>query len=799
MKRLILAALLGLAVAPIAFAQSDNMIHVKSFPGVDVGSKVTAAMANCNPTTAGPCMLVIDATLAAWAPGTMPTLCAWCSLLDYRSGISPALIGAGSGNPPPYTYINMWGDSLTYGNQDGSGITLCTVINGLSGLPCNNYGISGETSTAIAARMGALATSVILSGNQIPASGPVTITSWSPAINVPANGTTAATISGVSGSTVCTGTSCVFTRTVAGSIVGVSGAGVAWTPNIVPLAGSLNIIFACTNDLNPPQPCISDMQAMVAASVAANASYLVIGPLNRDYPGDVAPAGAGYQTTVLIQQTLGGLFPNNFIDLREQLVSQYNPNSQADITSYIHDTAPPSIRANYNLGTLSATITSASCAFTSTAPTLIVSANTVIFGDTGEQVLLITAAGGVASACIRGYNGTTAAAHTAGAAMTGIDGLHLGGATGYTYAGALIDQWIVAHPANSAALAQVSTTAAASGTVRNSTGSSFLSGVQNRGYALATDLNFFQGSNTFGTNQTGVQNVGVGATVAFNCTSCSYNTFLGQGVAGYMVSGNFNTCVGWGDCYDLLTSDETALGASVLVNDTCGANTGVGYSALHTNSTGCQNTATGYEALQTVNQGSDTCTGYRCGYAATTSFDLTGNGDLALGQITTGNDNTADGFEAGYNSSTPTTTTSQGVYLGSKANDNANGYSGNIVIGYGAQGTATHQTNIGVAATTQAMIWGIESHPSQTAIASASTIAPTSQMFHVTGTTAIVTITAPLACTQIAVTMCQLTIIPDGIWTTTAAGNIAIASTAVVSKALLMTYDPGTSKWYPSY
>ena len=33
----------------------------------------------------------------------------------------------------------------------------------------------------------------------------------------------------------------------------------------------------------------------------------------------------------------------------------------------------------------------------------------------------------------------------------------------------------------------------------------------------------------------------------------------------------------------------------------------------------------------------------------------------------------------------------------------------------------------------------------------------------------------------------------------TNAGNIAIATTAVVGKALTMTYDSTTTKWYPSY
>lgn len=83
-------------------------------------------------------------------------------------------------------------------------------------------------------------------------------------------------------------------------------------------------------------------------------------------------------------------------------------------------------------------------------------------------------------------------------------------------------------------------------------------------------------------------------------------------------------------------------------------------------------------------------------------------------------------------------------------------------------------------------------------IASASTIAPVSPFVHVTGTTAINTITVPSPCTTTS-TMCQITLIPDGLWTTTTSGNIAIASVAVVSKALIMTYDPATSKWYPDY
>ena len=81
-------------------------------------------------------------------------------------------------------------------------------------------------------------------------------------------------------------------------------------------------------------------------------------------------------------------------------------------------------------------------------------------------------------------------------------------------------------------------------------------------------------------------------------------------------------------------------------------------------------------------------------------------------------------------------------------------------------------------------------------IASAATIAPTALISFVSGVVAVVTITPP---TNILVTGGQLTLIPTGIFTTTTAGNIALASTAVVGKALVMTYDAITTKWYPSY
>lgn len=81
-------------------------------------------------------------------------------------------------------------------------------------------------------------------------------------------------------------------------------------------------------------------------------------------------------------------------------------------------------------------------------------------------------------------------------------------------------------------------------------------------------------------------------------------------------------------------------------------------------------------------------------------------------------------------------------------------------------------------------------------IASASTIAPTTPIAFVSGTAAIATITPPVTLGSFGN---RITLIPTGAFTTTTGGNIALASTAVVNRALIMTYDATALRWYPSY
>ncbi len=91
------AVILGfLLFAALAFGQSGSL-YVSQFPGSTVGAKVANAMNSC-PAAPVPCILVIDPGLAAWASGTMPTLCANCTLQDMRSGgvVPPGLSSDGA-------------------------------------------------------------------------------------------------------------------------------------------------------------------------------------------------------------------------------------------------------------------------------------------------------------------------------------------------------------------------------------------------------------------------------------------------------------------------------------------------------------------------------------------------------------------------------------------------------------------------------------------------------------------------------------------------------------------------------
>jgi hypothetical protein len=91
----------------------------------------------------------------------------------------------------------------------------------------------------------------------------------------------------------------------------------------------------------------------------------------------------------------------------------------------------------------------------------------------------------------------------------------------------------------------------------------------------------------------------------------------------------------------------------------------------------------------------------------------------------------------------------------------------------------------------------VPSSPTAAVASAAGLITPSGSLFHITGALAITGFNIPVGFDPTeGATVCA---IPDGAFTTTAATNIAVASTAVVSKVLCWAYDPGTQKFYPYY
>lgn len=76
----------------------------------------------------------------------------------------------------------------------------------------------------------------------------------------------------------------------------------------------------------------------------------------------------------------------------------------------------------------------------------------------------------------------------------------------------------------------------------------------------------------------------------------------------------------------------------------------------------------------------------------------------------------------------------------------------------------------------------------------AGAILPSGPLFHVTGTAAVTGFTIPVGFAG-----GSFTIIPDGNFTWTTAGNIALAGTAVTGRALTFTWDSAAAKFNPSY
>ncbi|WP_324741136.1 hypothetical protein [Pseudomonas veronii] len=121
-------------------------------------------------------------------------------------------IGVATAVPPfPLEAWACWGDSLTANGWPA-------ILAGLCGLPAYNGGWGGQSYKQIAARQGGVPARLTVSGNAIPASGPVAVTA---AVNSPLSdgGGRQGLLAGVLGMLTMAGGVLTFTRSVEGEAV----------------------------------------------------------------------------------------------------------------------------------------------------------------------------------------------------------------------------------------------------------------------------------------------------------------------------------------------------------------------------------------------------------------------------------------------------------------------------------------------------------------------------------------------------------------------------------------------------
>jgi hypothetical protein len=352
--------------------------------------------------------------------------------------------GASTGTPPVVTaspQVTAWGDSLTAGNEDGTGITYPRQLATLTGKTVNNMGIGGQTSSQIAVRMNAYAgqeQQTFASAFIIPISGTVEVTfqkGFEPCYNVANKQIYAAggvPIQFSAGGNTWAGTCAdngshdyIFTPTTYPTAPVTVMAGTAWSTNqnIASLNSGCAAIWAGRNNYTEPAQVQTDVAAMVAAVEKSTGCYLVMSIPNGEYPFEWKGT-TGYNTIIALNDALSATYSqgNHYLDIRTSMVSLYNPSNPADVLDHNNDVWPYSLRAQDVSGALTTPLDSlTSCAF-STSEAL--SEGQII--TLNAELIQITGGTNGAYTCVRGYAGSTAATYASASAFTGVDPLHLG-------------------------------------------------------------------------------------------------------------------------------------------------------------------------------------------------------------------------------------------------------------------------------------------------------------------------------------------------------------------------------------
>lgn len=245
--------------------------------------------------------------------------------------------GSGVTNLLPTADIACWGDSMTAGSgASGSATRYPQTLGTELGRTVANLGIGGQGSAQIAGRQGGIPVAVTVSGNEIPASGAVSVTAISPAIltggTSTATLTQTGTLAGVPGTLSKTGypATYTFTRAASGSAVSCPAGSLFVSDQIAQYIGSTVVIWAGRNDTRTTRASMlatrDNILAMISALTPQVKRVLVLPVFNgravATAGGAYEPQGsAAYDAIQLVNEELARTLGDSFLaGLRDYMV-----------------------------------------------------------------------------------------------------------------------------------------------------------------------------------------------------------------------------------------------------------------------------------------------------------------------------------------------------------------------------------------------------------------------------------------------------------------------------------------------
>lgn len=105
----------------------------------------------------------------------------------------------------------------------------------------------------------------------------------------------------------------------------------------------INVFWYGQNNEDQPERIKADIAASIAALAPGNSRFIVLSVINEAIPAELKGAPA-YATIIQLNSDLAALYPQNYLDVRRELVNHYDPSNPRDVADYQNDVVPSSLR-----------------------------------------------------------------------------------------------------------------------------------------------------------------------------------------------------------------------------------------------------------------------------------------------------------------------------------------------------------------------------------------------------------------------------------------------------------------------